>query len=239
MADNTQTRPMGGPGRGPRRGPRRGPMGEKIENPGKIFIRLMKYVMKNYGVHFVIVFLCIIISVLASVQGTLFQRTLIDEYILPMIGKENPDFSRLLQEILRVAGIYLVGIAATYTYNRLMVNVTQGTMQRLRNDMFSHMEKLPIRYFDTHTHGDIMSMYTNDIDTLRQMISQSIPQIFSSAITVVSVLISMVVLNIPLTIVTLLMVGIMMYSTKYVAGKSGKYFGQQQTDIGKVNGYIE
>jgi len=237
--NNKPTGPMGKQGNVPGKGPGRGFGGERIENPGKVFLRLMKYVMKNYGIHFAIVFLCIIISVLASVQGTLFQRTLIDDYILPMIGKEHPDFSRLLQEILRVGGIYLVGVIATFTYNRIMVNVTQGTLRNLRNDMFAHMEKLPIKYFDTHTHGDIMSMYTNDIDTLRQMISQSIPQIFSSAITVISVLASMIVLNVPLTLVTLLMVAVMMFCTKKVAGQSGKYFGRQQKDIGKVNGYIE
>ena len=233
MAANKPVKgPMGGPGRRPMGG-------KKIENPGKVFKRLMQYIFKKYGVHFAIVFFCIIVSVLANVQGTLFLQTLIDEYIMPMLGQEHPDFSNLLREIMRVGSFYLVGVAATYAYNRIMVNVTQGTLRSLRDDMFAHMEKLPIKYFDTHSHGDIMSIYTNDIDTLRQMISQSIPQILSSAITVVSVFISMLVLNVPLTIVTLLMVAVMMYATKYVSGRSGKYFGKQQAAIGKVNGYIE
>ncbi len=230
-----------GPMRGPAMGPaRRGPMGGKrIENPGKVFKRLMGYVLKNYAVHYVFVIICIIGNVFASVQGTLFTQTLIDDYILPMIGQPNPDFSGLLGAIGRVGCFYLIGVICAFLQARILVNVTQGTLRDLRNDMFEHMEKLPIKYFDTHTHGDIMSMYTNDIDTLRQMISQSIPQMLSSAITVVSVLISMLCLNIPLTLLTLVMVALMMYTTKTVAGKSGSYFGKQQANIGKVNGYIE
>ena len=154
-------------------------------------------------------------------------------------GGRMPDFSNLLKEILRVGGFYMLGVITVFIQNRVMAVITQGTMKKLRNDMFAHMEKLPIKYFDTHAHGDIMSMYTNDVDTLRMMISQSIPQIFSSAITVVSVFVSMVVLNIPLTVLTLVMVGVMMLCAKYVAGNSGKYFVRQQKDIGKVNGYIE
>ncbi|MBE5884126.1 MAG: ABC transporter ATP-binding protein [Lachnospiraceae bacterium] len=224
---------MPGPGR-------RGSMGGvKIENPGKIFKRLMKYVLKNYAVHYVFVILFIFGNVLASVQGTLFTQTLIDDYILPMIGQPNPDFSNLLQAIGRVGCYYLVGIICAFGQARILVNVTQGTLKNLRDDMFEHMEKLPIKYFDTHTHGDIMSMYTNDIDTLRQMVSQSIPQMLSSVITVVSVLISMIVLSVPLTLLTLVMVGVMMFTTKTVAGKSGSYFVKQQKNIGQVNGYIE
>ena len=219
---------------------RRGSMGGKrIENPGKVFKRLMQYIMKNYAVHLVFVLMFIVISVLANVRGTLFLQTLIDDYITPMIGQENPDFSGLLLAITRMAVLYLVGVLSTYTYARIMVNVAQGTLRNLRDDMFAHMEKLPIKYFDTHVHGDIMSMYTNDIDTLRQMVSQSIPQIFSSSITVVSVLISMIMLNIPLTIITLLMVGVVTFTTAKVGGMSGRYFTAQQKDIGKVNGYIE
>lgn len=233
-----------GPMRGPKGpggpGPGRGPaMGPKIENPGKVFKRLMQYVMKQYGIHFVLVFLCIIISVLATVQGTLFQQTLIDDFITPMIGKENPDFTNLLYAIARVAVFYLCGIVAVFAQNRLMMYVTQGVQKKLRDDMFAHMEKLPVKYFDTHTHGDIMSLYTNDIDTLRQMVSQSIPQIVSSVITVVTVFISMVTLSIPLTILTLVMVAVMMKSAGFVMGRSGRYFTQQQADLGKVNGYIE
>ncbi|MBQ2802669.1 MAG: ABC transporter ATP-binding protein [Lachnospiraceae bacterium] len=225
---------MMGPGR-------RGPMGggKRIENPGKVFKRLMKYVLKNYAIHYAFVILFILGNVLASVQGTLFTQTLIDDYIMPMLGQQNPDFSNLLQAIGRVAGFYLLGILCAFGQARVLVNVTQGTLKRLRDDMFAHMEKLPIKYFDTHAHGDIMSLYTNDIDTLRQMISQSIPQMLSSVITVISVLISMIMLNIPLTIVTLIMVALMMFTTKTVVGKSGSYFVKQQANIGKVNGYIE
>ncbi len=223
----------------------RGPMGnrmrggEVIKNPGAVFFRLMKYIMKDYGIALVLVVLFIIASVLANVQGTLFLQTLIDDYILPMLGQENPDFTNLLHAIFRVGCFYLAGVLCTFAYSRIMVNATQGTLRNLRNDLFAHMEKLPIKYFDTHAHGDIMSIYTNDIDTLRQMISQSIPQIISSAVTVVSVFISMISLNVVLTLVTLLMVGIMLVTARKVSGLSGRYFVKQQTDIGRVNGYIE
>ena len=227
---------MGGGMRGPGR---RMQGGTRVENPGKIFKRLMAYIFKNYGIHFIIVLICIVLSVVASIQGTLFMQRLIDDYIMPMIGQETLDFSNLFREIVRVAGFYLMGVAATYAYNRIMVTITQGTLKNLRDDLFEHMEKLPIKYFDTHSHGDIMSIYTNDIDTLRQMISQSIPQMFSSLITVVGTLGSMLVLSVPLTAVSLIMVALMMVVTSKVAGLSGKYFVKQQKNIGKVNGYIE
>ena len=227
---------MGGGMRGPGR---RMQGGTRIENPGKVFKRLMAYIFKNYGIHFIFVLVCIVLSVVASIQGTLFMQRLIDDYIMPMIGQETPDFGNLFREIVRVAGFYLVGVAATYAYNRIMVTITQGTLKNLRDDLFEHMEKLPIKYFDTHSHGDIMSIYTNDIDTLRQMISQSIPQVFSSFITVVGTLGSMLVLSVPLTAVSLIMVALMMFVTGKVAGLSGKYFVKQQKNIGKVNGYIE
>lgn len=213
--------------------------GKRVENPGKVFKRLMKYIFKKYGILLVVVFAGILISVLANVQGTLFLQTLIDDYILPMMGQQSPDFTNLLQELVRVGSIYLIGVLAAYLYNRIMVTVTQGTLQSLRDDVFAHMEKLPVKYFDTHSHGDIMSIYTNDIDTLRQMISQSIPQIVSSAVTVISVFVSMLVLNVPLTLVTLLMVGVVLGVTKRISAQSGKYFGRQQADLGRVNGYIE
>lgn len=215
------------------------PTGAKAGNPMKVFKRLLGIVLKKYKLHMIFVFLGIIVSVLASVQGTLFIQKLIDDYITPMLSKEVPDFTPLLMAILRVAGFYIIGAGATYAYSRIMVYVTQGTMKDLRCDIFSHMESLPIKYFDTHSHGDIMSVYTNDVDTLRQMISQSLPQIFSSVITIVSVLISMIVLSVPLTLVTLAMVVVTLFVTKSVAGKSGKYFLAQQTDLGKANGYIE
>lgn len=224
---------MAGMGKRPR-----GPV-QKVENPGKLLARLMKYIGKTYTIHLIVVVICIFASVLANVQGTMFMKSLIDDYITPLLGKADPDFGPLMQAIVRVAGFYLLGVICTFIYNRVMVYVTQGTLKNLRVDLFTHMESLPIKYFDTHAHGDIMSVYTNDIDTLRQMISQSMPQLLSSAITIVSVFISMIILSIPLTIVTLIMIGIMLFVTKKVAGLSGKYFLSQQRELGKVNGYIE
>lgn len=222
-------------------GPMRGgmPKGKRIENPGKIFKRLMGYVAKSYGPHLVIVAVLIFVSVLANVQGTMFIQSLIDDYIAPMLVADVPDYRPLAIAIMRVAGFYAIGVAAAYIYNRIMVNVTQGVLRNFRNDLFSHMETLPIKYFDTHPHGDIMSVYTNDTDTIRQMVSQSMPQVFNSAITIVSVLVSMCILSVPLTLVTLVMVALMLVITKKTAGLSGSYFLQQQKDLGKVNGFIE
>jgi ABC-type multidrug transport system fused ATPase/permease subunit len=213
--------------------------GPKVENPGKIFKRLMAYVLKRYGIHYSVVILCIFGSVFASVQGTLFTRTLIDDYIVPMIGRQNPDFTNLLHAILRVGSFYMIGIVCAFVQARVMAYVTQGCLKMLRDDMFAHMEKLPVKYFDTHAHGDIMSLYTNDIDTLRQMVSQSIPQMINSVVTVVSVFISMVMLSVPLTALSVLMVLVVMFVAKSVAGKSGGYFVKQQQNVGAVNGYIE
>lgn len=213
--------------------------GVKVQNPMKTLKRLLGIIMKKYKFHMIFVFVFILLSVFANVQGTLFIQTLIDDYITPMIGQPNPDFTPLLMAIARVAIFYLLGAAATFAYSKIMVYVTQGTMRDIRCDIFSHMESLPIKYFDTHKHGDIMSVYTNDVDTLRQMISQSLVQIFSSVITIVSVLASMFVLSIPLTLLTLFMVFVMLFVVKNLAGKSGKYFLAQQTDLGKENGYIE
>lgn len=223
----------------------RGPMGrgmkggKKVENPGKLFAQIMGYVGKKYKVHCILVVICIIVSALANVQGTLFMKTLIDDYISPLIGSGNPDYSELLHAIIRVAGFYLAGILAAFIQARLLMYVAQGTLKSIRIDLFNHMESLPIKYFDTHAHGDIMSLYTNDVDTLRQMISQSIPQTISSVITVVSVLVSMIILNVPLTLLTLAMVFVMLKVTGAVAGNSGRYFAAQQRDIGALNGYIE
>ncbi len=227
---------MPGPGH-----PMRGPRGAKpkIENPGKLLKRLMGIVFKNYTPHVIIVIIGIFVGVFANIQGTLFTQTLIDEYIMPLLGTENPDFSGLAQAILRVAGFYAIGVVSTYVYNRVMINVSQGTMRNIRTEMFNKMESLPIKYFDTHPHGDIMSRYTNDIDTLRQMISQSIPQCFSSVITIVSVLVSMIILSVPLTVTTLIMVSLMLFVTKKATGLSGRYFVAQQTAIGAVNGFVE
>lgn len=213
--------------------------GKGPENPGKLLKRLMGVLMKFYGVQIVIVAICIVISVIANVQGTMFMQTLIDDYIQPLLKADTPDFQPLLMAILRVAGFYAVGILASYTYNRLMVNVTQGTLKHFRDEMFKRMEMLPIKYFDTHAHGDIMSMYTNDTDALRQMISQAMPQLFNSAITIVSTTVCMLVLNVPLTLLTFAMVGVMLVLTRKIGGLSAKYFIAQQKDIGTLNGYIE
>ncbi len=210
-----------------------------VKNPGKIFKRIMSYVFRKYKLHFMAVVVLIFIGVIANVQGTLFMQKLIDNYITPFLLSDTPNFTPLGRAIGRVAVFYTVGVLSVYLYNRLMVYVTQGTLKELRDDLFSHMEQLPIRYFDTHAHGDIMSIYTNDIDTLRQMISQSIPQFLNSGITIVSVLFSMLMLNIPLTFVTLAMVGVMLVCTKKATGQSGNYFLQQQKNLGAVNGYIE
>ena len=232
MAERVQQ--VKGPGARPTRGVK-----PQVKNPMKIFTRIMKYVLKDYTVHCIAVVIAIFVNVLANVQGTMFMKTLIDGYITPMLTQPDPDFGPLLHAILRVAGFYGIGIVAAFVQNRTMIYVSQGTLRNLRNDLFGNMEKLPIKYFDTHAHGDIMSIYTNDIDTLRQMISQSIPQIINSAITIVSVFVSMLILNIPLTITTLVMVSIMLGVTKKVAGFSGNFFVKQQRDLGKVNGFIE
>ena len=221
-------------GRGGPRGPR-----PKVQNPGKIFMRILRYVMECYRIQVVAVVICIFVSVFANVQGTLFMQTLIDGYILPLLKEQSSDFSGLAHAIARTAGFYGIGIVTAFAQARMMAYVTQGTLKRLRDEMFTHMQTLPIKYFDRNAHGDIMSLYTNDIDTLRQMISQSIPQLLNSAITVVSVLVSMVVLSVPLTVLTLVMVGIMLLVTKYLTTNSSKYFVSQQRDIGAVNGYIE
>ncbi len=219
----------------------RGPRGMKpqVKNPGKLLARLMNYVFRDYKIHCIFVFIFIFLGVIANVQGTMFTKNLIDDYITPFLLTDSPDFSPLAHAIGRVAVFYGVGIVSTYAYNRIMVTVTQGTLRDMRNELFAHMQKLPVKYFDTHAHGDIMSVYTNDIDTLRQMISQSIPQIINSAFTVVSVFVSMVILNIPLTIVTLIMVGLMLFCSQKSAANSGKYFLEQQRNLGAVNGFIE
>ena len=211
----------------------------KGQNPAKTLKRLMGIILKNYTPHCIVVLLCIFGSAFVSVKGTLFMQTLIDDYILPLMSQSNPDFRPLGMAIMKLALFFIAGALMTYTYNRIMVNVSQGTMKKIRIDVFTHMESLPIKYFDTHAHGDIMSIYTNDIDTLRQMISQSIPQLVNSAATIVSVLISMIILNIPLTILTLIMVAIMVLTTGKVAGKAGSYFMKQQKSIGELNGFIE
>ncbi len=219
----------------------RGPRGPKpkIKNPGKLFARLMGFIFKKYLPACIIVVICIFVSVLANVQGTMFTKNLIDDYIVPLLKTGNPDYGPLLAAMGRVAVFYGIGVISTFAYSKIMIYVSQGTIKNLRVELFSHMQDLPIRYFDSHAHGDIMSIYTNDIDTLRQLISQSLPQILNSAITVVSVFVSMVILNIPLTILTIVMVIVTTVVTKKFAGFSSRYFLAQQRDIGKVNGFIE
>ncbi len=210
-----------------------------VKNPGKLFKRILGFVFKKYPVRLIIVFACIVVSVLATIQGTMFMKTLIDDFIIPLTKSAKPDFAPLAKEIFRVACFYLLGAAASYVQGRILVVVSQGTLRDLRNEMFNKMQSLPIKYFDTHSHGDIMSIYTNDIDTMRQIISSSLPQIVTSAFTIVSTFVCMVALSIPLTVVTLLMVGVVLLVTKKIAGQSGKYFVKQQKDLGAANGYIE
>ena len=223
--------------RGP--GPRMGGPRPKVENPGKLLKRIMDEVFRNYLPHCILVLICIIVSALANVQASLFLKTLIDDYIVPMTKQATPDFGPLAGALVRIGCIYAIGVLAAWLNARIMVNVTQGTLRNLRVQLFTHMESLPIRYFDSHPHGDIMSVYTNDVDTLRQMISQSIPQLVSSAITIVSVFTSMCLMSWQLTVVTMLMVTLMLFCSKKITSMSGKYFVAQQKDLGKVNGYIE
>jgi ATP-binding cassette subfamily B protein len=230
--NNIKTKPVGN---------RRGPIGPKpkLDNPFKIFKRIMGFTLKDYGALWFIVIVCIFTTVYSSIQGTMFMKTLIDSYIVPLLGNENPDFSPLASAISKVAIIYALGVIASLVQARIMVTISQGTMRNLRNTMFEKMEALPIKYFDTHAHGDIMSMYTNDIDTLRQMISQSIPQLINSVITICGVLIYMFILDVPLTLLTLAMVVIILTVTKKVGGLSSRYFISQQRNIGALNGCIE
>lgn len=205
----------------------------------KILGRVIGYLTKYYKLRLAIVIICLILSTISSVAGSLYLQTLIDDYIVPLIGTENKVYTSLIKAIVMMSGIYLVGVVTSYLYSVLMVKISEGTLKRIRDEMFVKMQRLPIKYFDTHTYGDIMSRYTNDTDTLSQMISQSIPQFFSSFITVVVVFVSMVVTNIYLTLVVITSLIIMVLVTKFVTQNSGKYFIKQQESVGKVNGYIE
>lgn len=205
----------------------------------KVLLRVMKYITKNYKFRLFIVLISIVISTISSVAGNLYLQTLIDDYIVPLIGAENPIYTELLHAIGTMCIIYLVGAIASYIYSIIMVYISEGTLKIIRDEMFIKMQKLPIKYFDTHTHGDIMSRYTNDTDTLSQMISQSIPQFLASSITIVTVFISMIVTNIYLTLVVMVSLIIILSITKLITSKSGKYFIKQQESVGKVNGYIE
>ncbi|HBA63309.1 MAG TPA: ABC transporter [Lachnospiraceae bacterium] len=221
---------------------RRGPAvpGKKMGRQDlKIMGCLLKYMLGNYKAAFTAVVICILIVSLTTLRGTLFLQSLIDDYILPMIRSGSTDFSGLRSALLGLAAVYCAGIVCAYTYNRIMVNISQGTMKKLRVELFTHMESLPIRYFDTHAHGDIMSVYTNDVDTLRQMIGQSIPQVINSSVTAVVTFISMIVLNLPMTLLTLMMIGVMTFVSGKLGGKAGLYFREQQKNLGIVNGFIE
>lgn len=224
----------GGPG-GPR-GMRKGP---KAKNPMKTLKRIFAIIVKGYPIQCVLVIIGIVVGVLANVYGSLFLQSLIDDYITPLVGSSAPDFTPLLKALATMAAIYLVGVVSNYLYNRLMIYISEGSLKKVRDGLFDHMETLAIPYFDTHTHGDLMSIYTNDTDTLRQMISQSIPQLLSSAITIVSVFASMVYLSPILTLMIVAMVFVMTNVIKKIGGQSGRYFMAQQQDLGKVNGYIE
>ena len=233
MAEKARTMPHQR-GRGPR---------PKLDHPGQTLGRVLKYVGRKYWLHLIFVVVSIFVSVFAMVQGTLFTKTLIDSYILPLVQQvqagQTADFTGLMHAITRVALFYACGVIASFVQSRVMIYVTQGTLRDLRQDLFAHMEKLPIRYFDTHAHGDIMSIYTNDIDTLRQMISQSLPQLLNCTINVVSVFVSMLVLSLPLTAVTIGMVLVVLFATKKLGSLSGRYFVAQQKDLGSINGFIE
>ncbi len=220
--------------------PPRGASGTaKVENPGKTLRRVLHYMGSGYKFSLVAVVFCIILSALAQVYGVLFMRDLVDDYIVPLIGQSHADFGPLAAALGRLAIVFVVGILSAYGYNRIMVNVSEGTMKRLRTEVFSHMESLPIRYFDQHSHGDIMSVYTNDIDTLRQLFSQSIPQLINSTITVIMTLVSMFILDLPLTFVSIFMVIVMLVVIANLGKVSGRYFTKQQKDLGATDGYIE
>ncbi|MGX8691093.1 MAG: ABC transporter ATP-binding protein [Eubacteriales bacterium] len=213
--------------------------GEKVKDPGKLFKRVWNYMMAGYKWYFVIVVICIILSGVATIIGTLFMRTLVDDYIVPLTKMADPDYGPLAQAVLKMCGVFLIGVFSSWLYNRLMINVTQGSLRRLRVDLFHKMESLPIKYFDTHSHGDIMSVYTNDVDTMRQLISQSVPQIINSSITFLMTFVSMIVLSVPLTILSVVMVIVTLAVSLSLAKVSGNYFAEQQTRLGDTNGYIE
>ena len=239
MADRMRKNgpPAGGPGRGPAM---RGGKPMKMDKAArKTLGRLFGMIFQNYKLHFVVVIVCIMVSAVAGVMGTMFLKTLIDTYIAPFIGMQNPDMSGLAHALVKMAGIYCLGIAATFSYNMIMMYVTQGTLKRIRDDMFSHMQYLPISFFDTHTHGELMSRYTNDVDTLRQMTSQTIPQLVNSTVTIVSVTISMFTLSWQMTLVSFFMVFLMLKISGKIGSMSGMFFAKQQADVGKLNGYIE
>ena len=238
MAEKRNGPQMGPPGR--HGGAPRGAKMMKLDKNAKATLgRLFGIIFKNYKLHFAVVIVCIFISAIVAVIGTMFLKTLIDTYIEPLIGMQNPDMSGLANALLKMAGIYCVGIVSTYAYNMIMMYVTQGTLKRIRDDMFSHMQKLPVKFFDTHTHGELMSRYTNDVDTLRQMTSQTVPQLVNSVVTIVSVAVSMFMLSWQMTLASFVMVFLMLKISGKIGMMSGMFFAKQQADVGKLNGYIE
>nr|WP_302649481.1 ABC transporter ATP-binding protein [uncultured Agathobaculum sp.] len=226
--------PMGGPGR---RGQMAG--GRRSKNPKKTLARLLRYIKNGYAVQFGVVLVCILFSAVAGVAGSMFLQTLIDDYIAPLLLEAAPVFSGLARVLLQMALIYAVGIASTFLYNWIMVSISQGILKKVRDEMFARMQRLPIRYFDTHTHGDLMSHFTNDTDTLQQMLSQSVPQMFSSLVTIIAVFVAMLVTNVWLTVFVLLGIAVMLVVVRKIGGQSARFFLEQQTSLGKVNGYIE
>lgn len=211
----------------------------KVKNPGKILKRIFSMIFEKYSIHVIVVLICVLLNTYASIQGTLFTKTLIDDYIAPMLLKSSPDFAPLLSAIIRIAIIYLLGVGASFLQQKLMIYVAQGTLLRIREKIFSSMEKLPIKYFDTHAHGDIMSIYTNDVDTLRQLISQSLVQLVSSVVTICWTFVTMIMLSVPLTIVTCIMIALTMIASGQILKRSGENFVKQQKSIGQLNGFVE
>ena len=214
---------------------------QKTENrsPAKVIRRVIQYMLHYYKYLFLAVVACILISAVATVAGATFPQTLVDDYIMPMLQGESETFDSLASDLIRLAGILAIGVVTAFAYNRIMVNISQGTMRRLRDDLFNKMEALPIKYFDTHAHGDIMSVYTNDVDTLRQLLSQSIPQIINSVITMAATLVTMIILNPVLTLISILTAVVMLYVTAKFSKLSGRYYVRQQRDLGAVDGFIE
>lgn len=237
MAGPGMRGPMGGPGGPGRHGQMGG--GKRSKNPRKTLARLLRYFRGGYAVQFTVVLVCILFSAVANVAGSMFLRVLIDDYIAPLLLQASPVFTGLVHAISLMALVYLVGIVSTFLYNRIMVSISQGILKQVRDEMFERMQKLPIRYFDTHTHGDLMSHFTNDTDTLQQMLSQSVPQMFSSLMTIIAVFIAMLVTNVWLTLFVLLGIFVMLVVVKRIGGQSARFFLEQQTALGKVNGYIE
>ncbi len=213
--------------------------GGRVNTATRLINRVIRYMLHYYKVPFIIVIACILVSAVATVVGATFPQKLVDNYITPMLQNGSRDFSGLASDIMRLVCVMGIGVVASFSYNRIMVNVSQGTMRNLRDDLFSRMESLPIKYFDTHAHGDIMSVYTNDVDTLRQLLSQSIPQIINSAITMIATLVTMIILNPALTVISILTAFVMLLVTSNFSKLSGKYYIRQQIDLGAVDGFIE